>query len=181
MRLGFSRFLVLVATCVTVLHASSDAAPTTSAETKGPHSNPVQNDSGGRQFLRVHTSIASKTSGDNQDDEERTFSLKKLVGVEKRPNDFAKAVLKKMTKDEEYKLEMFAKWQQHELTIGEISKKLNVPKSKRYLPLLLEYVNHAYTTKASEVARNQRVHFGGIDVRPFDSDKMVEWLRHFGR
>ncbi|GMF33474.1 unnamed protein product [Phytophthora lilii] len=105
----------------------------------------------------------------DEDDEDRAFNLKGLLGLEtnKAPNLFTRKILKKMRKSETFKTEMFAKWPQENLSFGEIAKKLNVPYSHRNLQLLLDYIN-SIKAPSTAVARNPRVHFGGADVRYFD-------------
>ncbi|GMF26755.1 unnamed protein product [Phytophthora fragariaefolia] len=166
--------LVLVA--ISTVMACSEAIPPITSDNKsveGMKLSPVEHDS--------KQSVPKTYPGENKDDEERGFDLKKLIGLETTPNDFAKKILKKMTKNDEFKLEMFAKWKDHELSVGEISLKLNVPYSDRFLPLLIEYINHVYPSRISEVARNQRVRFGKNQIRYFDDDETLEWLRNFGR
>ncbi|EGZ07692.1 hypothetical protein PHYSODRAFT_288938 [Phytophthora sojae] len=163
MRLG--RGVLLVATIS--LLSSSNAVPATTGKSKGLK---LQGDSSDKRYLRVHKAIST-----TRDEEERTFDLKK-----KTPNDFARKILNKMTQDDVYKLEMFAKWQQHGLSNGEVALKLNVPYGDKYLPLLLEYLNHIQPT-VSGVAKKPRIRFGGVDVRYFHDDETLQWLRHFGR
>ncbi|KAG2838788.1 hypothetical protein PC112_g4377 [Phytophthora cactorum] len=86
-----------------------------------------------------------------------------------------------MKKDKAFKLEMFAKWQEEKLSVGDIAKKLKVPRRSRNIKLLLEYIDHVDPVKVSEVTRDRKVTFGGVDTRYFDTDEMLEWLKHFGR
>ncbi|KAG6967332.1 hypothetical protein JG688_00006368 [Phytophthora aleatoria] len=59
---------------------------------------------------------------DSKLDDERTINFKQILGLEE--NVFAKNVVSKMKKDKAFKLEMFAKWQEEKLSVGDIAKKL---------------------------------------------------------
>ncbi|ETI53594.1 hypothetical protein F443_03505 [Phytophthora nicotianae P1569] len=127
------------------------------------------------RFRRAH-GATTETKGDKDLDEVRTINLRQILGLEE--NIFASKIISKMRDDRAFKLEMFGKWQQEGLSVGEIAQKLKVSRSKVNLKLLLEYINHANPPRVSEVTK---VTFGGKDVRYYDTDEMLEWLKHFGR
>lgn len=74
------------------------------------------------------------------DDEERAINLKGLFGWKK--SDFARSDLKKALKDEQFKLQLFQKWDEKKYTVGVIRDKLKVDRvHPRYAKLHNDYLN----------------------------------------
>ncbi|KAL4167131.1 hypothetical protein KRP22_012618 [Phytophthora ramorum] len=115
MRFGYA-LLVLTTHLLT---ASCDAAPTAtdakSVKVVGP--GPTDDN----RSLRVREASNDNNNDADVNDEERTFNLKQFLGLEPSTNLFAKSKLKKMLKDENFKIEMFEKWNQQDLGAGEVA------------------------------------------------------------
>ncbi|KAH7464797.1 hypothetical protein PRIC1_010941 [Phytophthora ramorum] len=181
MRFGYA-LLVLTTHLLT---ASCDAAPTAtdakSVKVVGP--GPTDDN----RSLRVREASNDNNNDADVNDEERTFNLKQFLGLEPSTNLFAKSKLKKMLKDENFKIEMFEKWNQQDLGAGEVALKLGMPYRTRFKKLLMQYINRGGTTATATAAKEPGKKKVTIieptidDVRYFDTDAMLEWLHHFGR
>ncbi|KAH7460738.1 uncharacterized protein KRP23_14444 [Phytophthora ramorum] len=134
MRLSYAVLIVIVVTFVASCNASSVAKVETSSLSQ-PRDTPLN----GYRFLRTTPAEDEERAIDFK----KVFDVKKWFGLEKK--NFSMKTMKKMLQNEQFKTDIFKKWDKFtvetvKLKIGQ--KTLN---DKRFAELLVEYVKHGRT------------------------------------